>query len=99
MGESPPGDDFSNIVGENSQRGEERKFKTFGDELILYILQLQMKSKKKRSEAYILVIFKLILDVLELQLTSKNKKVLGDDCIFKLSKGGDLKKRVWETLL
>ena len=47
MGESPPGDDFSNIVGENSQRGEERKFKTFGDELILYILQLQMKSKKK----------------------------------------------------
>ena len=58
-----------------------------------------MKSKKKRSEAYILVIFKLILDVLELQLTRKNKKVLGDDCLFKLSKGGDLKKRVWETLL
>ena len=51
-----------------SERGEgRRKFKIFGDELILDILELQMKSKKK-------------------------KKVLGGDYLFKLSKGGDLKK-------
>ena len=39
--------------------------------------------------------FKLIPDILELQI----KKVSRADCFNKLSKGGDLKKRVWETLI
>ena len=53
----------------------------FGAELILDILELQMKSKKN-SKAYISVILKLILDIL----------VIGADCFFKLLKGEDLKK-------
>ena len=49
-----------------------------------------MKSKKK-SLVLILVIMKLILDILELQM--KIKKFLEGDCLFKLSKGTDLKKK------
>ena len=39
---------------------------------------------------------KFILDILELQM---EKMVLEDDYLFKISKGGDLKKRLWETLI
>ena len=77
------GRDFSK---QGSERAKGGKFKIFGDELILDILELQMKSKKKG----ISVISKLILDILNLQM--KRKTILTGNCLFKLSKGGDLKK-------
>ena len=43
-GESLPWDDFNSLVGENKQGGD---FKICGNELILDIFELQMKSKKK----------------------------------------------------
>ena len=71
------------------QRGETGSdFKTCGDELILDILELQMMSKKKVLGIYIgnfetYTIYSRVAD---------EKKVLGGDCLFKLSKGGDFKK-------
>ena len=43
--------------------------------LTLDILELQMKSKKKRSYVYFMVVYKLTLDILELQMKSKTKFV------------------------
>ena len=49
-GESLPWDDFNSLVGENKQGGD---FKICGNELILDIFELQMKSKKKVLSTYI----------------------------------------------
>ena len=68
----------------------------FRDEFILDILDLQMRSKKKKD---------LWVDISNVETYTKfiysgvaDKKILGGDRLFKLSKGGDLKKEFRETL-
>ena len=68
----------------------------FRDEFILDILDLQMRSKKKKD---------LWVDISNVKTYTKfiysgvaDKKILGGDRLFKLSKGGDLKKEFRETL-
>ena len=51
------------------------------------------EEQTKNSLAYILVTLKLILDILELQI---KKKILGGNCLFKPSEGGDFKKDFWK---
>ena len=71
-----------------SQREANRNFKNYGDELILDILESQMKSKKKNLGVYV-GNFETYTRYSEV---AYDKKVLGGNCLFKLSKGGKLKK-------
>ena len=59
-------------------------FKIFGDELILDILELQMKSKEKKGLLRRIYISSFETYTRYSQVADK-KKVLGGDCFFKYS--------------
>ena len=78
MNESHPWGDFSNLGGENRKGGwgeRWQKFTVFGYELILDILELQMKTKKKVLSVYISN-FGIDTRYFELQMKIKTQKSL-----------------------
>ena len=71
-------------------------FKICGDELILYILELQMRSKK-----YVLGVYIGNIETYTRysEVADEKKKVLWCDCLSKLFRGGNLKKSLGNPCL
>ena len=57
------------------------------------------EEQKKRSHAYLIVIFKFILDILEFHKKEKKNLVGGGNSLFNFFKGSNLRKNNWETLV